>query len=112
MHSSQIPSTGAEATFHLQRFKALANEHAQLQDKKRDVPDRGQIDAYVEEMNGLLETTPTSLRFNIHEDLGRIHVHVIDRFSEDVLREVPPEKLLDMTAAILKQVGLIVDEQL
>ena len=53
------------------------------------------MEDYVEEINDTLEKTPTSLRFNIHEDLDRIYVHVVDRFSEEILREIPPEKLLE-----------------
>ncbi|QQK77901.1 flagellar protein FlaG [Salicibibacter cibarius] len=111
MDSSPITSAGGGSTFPMQRFLSLANEHAQRIEKKHDRFGQKQMEDYVEEFNDILERTPTSLRFNIHEDLDRIYVHVVDRFSEEILREIPPEKLLDMTAAILKQAGIIVDEQ-
>ncbi|AXF56305.1 flagellar protein FlaG [Salicibibacter kimchii] len=109
--SGKITSAGGGSPFPTQRFLSLANEHVQRIEKKREGLGQKQMEAYVEEINDTLELTPTSLRFNIHEDLDRIYVHVVDRFSEEILREIPPEKLLDMTAAILKRAGIIVDGQ-
>ncbi|MFB4165230.1 flagellar protein FlaG [Alteribacillus sp. JSM 102045] len=47
----------------------------------------------------------------MHEDLDRIYVQVLERETEEVVREIPPEKFLDMVASMLEQVGILVDEQ-
>ncbi|MCM3313518.1 flagellar protein FlaG [Bacillus sp. FSL K6-6483] len=53
-----------------------------------------------------------SLNFHIHEELDRIYVQVIDEETNEVVREVPPEKILDLVAAMLKSVGLIIDRHI
>ncbi|WP_078392224.1 flagellar protein FlaG [Shouchella patagoniensis] len=55
------------------------------------------------------KVTKRALAFNIHKDLDRVYVQVIDQETQEVLREVPPEKILDLIASMMKSVGLIVD---
>ncbi|WP_054704380.1 flagellar protein FlaG [Bacillus sp. JCM 19041] len=55
------------------------------------------------------KVTKRALAFNIHEDLDRVYVQVIDQETQEVLREVPPEKILDLIASMMKSAGLIVD---
>lgn len=38
-------------------------------------------------------------------------VKVIDAETEEVIREIPPEKILDLVAMIWEMIGLIVDER-
>ena len=39
-------------------------------------------------------------------------VQVLDAETEEVLREIPPERILDLVASIEKAIGLIVDERI
>jgi flagellar protein FlaG len=38
-------------------------------------------------------------------------VKVIDINTREVIREIPPEKILDMVATMLEMAGIIVDER-
>jgi len=38
-------------------------------------------------------------------------VKVIDINTNEVIREIPPEKILDMVATMLEMAGIIVDER-
>lgn len=55
------------------------------------------------------------LQFEIHEDSGRCQVKVIDQQSEEVIRELPPDTILDISARIKemldKEVGVLFDTQ-
>ncbi|GAF65674.1 flagellar protein FlaG [Alkalihalobacillus trypoxylicola] len=66
----------------------------------------------VDSMNELLKSNLTTVRFNVHEDLERIYVQLINQDSDEVIKEIPPEEFLDMVATMLKNVGLIVDERI
>ncbi|SFL83986.1 flagellar protein FlaG [Salibacterium qingdaonense] len=81
------------------------------QDESSMMPDMKTLQEQADEMNGLLETTFTDLKFNVHDKLEQVYVQVLNRDTDEVIREVPPEKFLDMKAAILQQAGLIVDEK-
>ncbi|SFQ11190.1 flagellar protein FlaG [Salibacterium halotolerans] len=81
------------------------------QDESSMMPDMKTLREQADEMNGLLEATFTDLKFNVHDKLEQVYVQVLNRDTDEVIREVPPEKFLDMKAAILEQAGLLVDEK-
>ncbi len=64
-----------------------------------------------EHLGQALEVINRGLEFSIHEDTNRIIVRVINRETQEVLKEIPPEQLLDMIARIWDVMGLIVDEK-
>jgi flagellar protein FlaG len=65
-------------------------------------------------MNDLMKVSNYHLQFRVHEDSGRVQVKVIDSESKEVIREIPPEKLLECSAMIKSMLdemaGILVDE--
>ncbi|NLC38259.1 MAG: flagellar protein FlaG, partial [Clostridia bacterium] len=59
-----------------------------------------------------LEGTFTRFEFSIHEATHEIMVKVFDRESGELIREIPPEKLLDMVAKLWELAGIMVDERI
>lgn len=49
--------------------------------------------------------------FGIHEATNRITVKMVDKQTKKVIKELPPEKTLDMIAKVWEYAGLIVDEK-
>lgn len=49
--------------------------------------------------------------FGIHEKTNRITVKIVDKKTKEVIRELPPEKMLDMIAKVWEMAGLVVDEK-
>lgn len=70
------------------------------------------LEEVVKGLNEFLQPSHTSLKFNVHEDLKEYYVQLIDDRTKEVVREIPPKKLLDMYAAMMKFVGLIVDRKI
>lgn len=75
--------------------------------------DHHRLDTAVETINKTLDVFGRGLEFSIHEDTNRIIVKVIDRsnFEDEVIREIPPEKILDMMAEVLNIIGLLIDQR-
>lgn len=65
----------------------------------------------IEYANARLEPISRSLRVSIHEATNRFNVKVIDTKTNEVIREVPPERLLDLIANVKELAGIIVDER-
>lgn len=65
----------------------------------------------VDSMNEFLEPTSTNVKFQLHEELEVYYVQVIDSKTDEVLREIPNKKFLDMYASMADLAGLIVDEK-
>lgn len=53
----------------------------------------------------------TYLEFSVHETTRRIAVTVHDRETGEVIREIPPEKTLDLVAKLWEMAGILVDER-
>ncbi|WP_083432830.1 flagellar protein FlaG [Alkalibacterium sp. 20] len=45
----------------------------------------------------------------MHEGTGRTLVQLVERETNEVIREIPPEKMLDVIAGIWKWSGITVD---
>ena len=69
------------------------------------------LESAVDKANYTFEIQNRSLRFKIHERTNEVMVKVVDSETGEVIREIPPEKLLDMFANMLELAGLIVDER-
>ncbi|WP_172371422.1 flagellar protein FlaG [Sporosarcina jiandibaonis] len=66
----------------------------------------------VEGMNDFLEPTSTAVKFQLHEELNEYYIQVIDSKTNEVLKEIPNKKFLDMYASMTEMMGFMVDEQL
>lgn len=61
----------------------------------------------------LTEQLPNSeAKFGIHEATNRIMITIVDKDTQEVIKEIPPEKNLDMLAKSLEMAGVLVDHKL
>lgn len=51
------------------------------------------------------------IELSVHEKTGDIMIKVYDTETNEVIREIPPEKIKDMVANMLERAGLLVDER-
>lgn len=69
------------------------------------------IKAAINEVNSKIRTTRTECKYSYHEETHRISIKVFDQDTGDVIREIPPEKALDMVARAWELAGFLVDEK-
>ena len=69
------------------------------------------IKSAISEVNQKIKPTRTQCEFSYHEDTHRIAIKVIDESTKEVIREIPPEKTLDMIAKVMDLAGILVDEK-
>lgn len=62
-------------------------------------------------MNEFLQPTETNVKFQLHEKLEVYYVQVIDTKTDEVLREIPNRKFLDMYASMAEIAGMMIDEK-
>lgn len=70
-----------------------------------------QLRGLTSDANDFFKMTETNLQFQLHEGLDEYYVSVIDAKTEEVIRQIPSEKMLDMYAAMRDLVGLMVDRK-
>lgn len=61
-------------------------------------------------LKSLFEVFNLELRFKIHEPTKEIIARIVNRETGEVIREIPPEKFLDMVAKLQELAGVFVDE--
>lgn len=89
----------------------------QEEQKEQEIPQVLQLKAAVETANKLMDLSSYHIKFRIDEDSDRIQVSLIDNDTQEVIREVPSNEMLEISArmkevisAINKMVGVFVDE--
>ena len=97
-------------------YAGTAPNSLQLMEKKELAPNTLTISEKViveaiERANKAVEGINTSFEFRIHEATHEIMVKVLNRDTKEVIREIPPEKVLDMVAKMWELAGIIVDER-
>lgn len=69
------------------------------------------IESALRDINTKIRPTHTECQFSYHEETKRIAIKVLDQDTGEVIREIPPEKTLDMIAKSLELAGILVDEK-
>lgn len=82
-----------------------------VQSEKEVSPDK--VKSAVDDINRQIKQNMrhTQCSFKYHEDTNRISITVRDSDTDEVIREIPPEKALDMLAKAWELAGLMVDEK-
>lgn len=68
-----------------------------------------QIRKAVEQMNKNLANSEAV--FGIHEGTNRVTIKIVNKDTKEVIKELPPEKTLDMIARVWDMAGILVDEK-
>lgn len=71
-----------------------------------------QAKSMVKDMNKFLGSANSQLKFRFHDELNEYYVTVVDNTTNEVIREIPSKKLLDIHAAMREFVGLFVDRKI
>ena len=64
----------------------------------------------VKDVNEIVDKVKEGLSFQIHEDTEKMMVKVVDLNTDEVIKELPPEEMLDLQARIHEMVGILIDE--
>lgn len=106
---ASVTRTGAEITGAVEpKARAKAPQESGGKKKKQDV------DILRDVMNvaqNHLHVSGVSLSFSVHEATGRIKVVVTDKGTGELIREIPPDQVLNLMAKIDEMMGILYDEK-
>lgn len=74
-------------------------------------PSKNTIDSVVSEVNQKMRLTKTRCEYSYDEPTKRVSIKVFDKDTDKLIREVPPEKSLEMLQKMWEIAGIIVDEK-
>lgn len=87
---------------------AVKSDVSQTKDKKVNPKE---LKSAVDVANKVLFKNNTHLKFEIHEKTKEVMVRIVEDETGEVIKEIPPEKMLDMVAKLWEIAGIIVDEK-
>lgn len=80
-----------------------------MKEQQQQQPSNEQIKKAVEQMNKSMFNSEAV--FGIHEGTNRVTIKIVDKDTKEVIKELPPEKTLDMIAKVWEMAGILVDER-
>lgn len=87
------------------------NGNAQKDNEQQErQPSDGTIRQALKDMNKKLNNN-TIAEFGIHEGTNRITIKIKDKDTDELIREVPAEKTLDLIQKAWEMAGILVDEK-
>ena len=105
------PSIGAPAPKVEQQENTNSNVPTRQERTKEQIEaENKRIKSAISEMNKKLFNNSEAV-FGIHEDTNRITIKIVDKTTRETIKELPPEKTLDMIAKAWELAGLMVDER-
>ncbi len=96
-----------------ERVVTTTKSISQIKDYDKDnmpVSERVVIEA-IQKANKAISGGNRRFEFSIHEKTNEIVVKVFDSDTNELIREIPNEKVLDMVAKICEMAGILVDER-
>lgn len=95
--------------------KVLQHEEQVLQHEKQDKTENKQSQQVSQEVlkelaKDLEIIHNVGLNFSLHKATGRTMVKVVNKETEELIREIPSEEILNLAARLDEMVGMIFDE--
>lgn len=88
--------------------KEKEDKLSNIEDKE---PSQNSMDAAMSELNRKLATQDTRCEYRYDEDTNRVAIKIIDKNTDEVIKEIPPEETLESIKKIWEIAGIILDEK-
>lgn len=86
----------------------MMNEEGQ---KRESNADANRFKNAIDQVNEKLKFTKTRCEFSYHEEVNRVSIRVLDKETNEIIREIPPEESYKALEKIWEIAGLLVDEK-
>ena len=103
---SAVPMMDATTKVVAKSAESNTNQNENQQDPEKQ---QEAIRKAVDNLNKNMKNT--SAIYGIHEGTNRVTIKLVDKQTKEVIKELPPEKTLDMISKVLEMAGLLVDEK-
>jgi flagellar protein FlaG len=72
-------------------------------------PTREEVRKVVEDLNSVLSSINKDIQLRIDDDTEQIVTRIVDRRSQEVIKQIPPAELLKIASRLRAVVGLLFD---
>ncbi|MEC5422855.1 flagellar protein FlaG [Virgibacillus sp. C22-A2] len=105
-NNKQITTTATE------RSTVQSSIEKEIALHKGKVINKDQVETVVSKLNEFIEPLRTNLKFQFHDKLNEYYVTVVNPLTDEIIKEIPPKKMLDMYADMAELMGIIIDKKI
>ncbi|WP_067727098.1 flagellar protein FlaG [Oceanobacillus damuensis] len=91
---------------------AIQIKQGNEQPKTESVTNKADLETAISKLNDFIEPLRRNLKFELHDKLEKYYVTVIDSNTKEVIKEIPPKKMLDMYAEMADFMGFLIDKKI
>lgn len=110
--SSAVPKKASNEEISMTTIASQSVAQPQAADTDEQEISKEKIQNAVDTINEFLHINHNASKFVLHDGLDRYFVQVVDTQTEEVVKEIPPKKLLDAFYEMQKLLGMIIDEKI
>ncbi|WP_249871314.1 flagellar protein FlaG [Oceanobacillus saliphilus] len=92
----------------------VKTEHKMLTEQLKNgtMENKENLEMAISKFNDFIEPLRRNLKFELHDRLDKYYVTVIDSSTNEVIKEIPPKKMLDMYAEMADFMGFLIDKKI
>ena len=110
--NQEIPVKRIDDVQNAPKFNQTEEEEDPLQarEEDRDPMDEKSVSYMTKELNELMSKINCNLEFQYHKEVNMMSVRMLDTKTHEVIKEVPPEEMLDQMAKAREWLGAFLDK--
>ncbi|BAL84170.1 putative flagellar protein FlaG protein [Selenomonas ruminantium subsp. lactilytica TAM6421] len=90
--------------------QAEEKEAQEKASEEREPMDEKSVSFMTKELNEIMSRINCNLEFQYHKDVDRMSVKLLDKKTQEVIKEVPPEEMLNQIAKAREWLGAFLDK--
>ncbi|MBN7573074.1 flagellar biosynthesis protein FlaG [Clostridium sp. 2-1] len=99
--------TEANTDAAIRKVKSTDTQTSDDNKTKNEEYNKKDLDDALKKINNFLKDEHTRAEYSYYKELKTMMIKVVDENTNEVILEVPPKKILDMVASMMRQVGLL-----
>ena len=96
---------------HNEAIKEAVSKAEEMQRQKSAIL-KEQIDRYIHRVLNDASLLNRDLRYSINRETNEVIIKVVDKSTDKVIKEIPPESLRRLQARLKEQLGLLIDKNI
>ncbi len=79
--------------------------------KDNNLPDKKEIEKIENKLNNVAASLNFQIEFKQHKGTKKFYVEIVDKNTKKIIREIPPEQILDFLSKFEKMLGILFDRR-
>lgn len=88
-------------------IQKVEGKPSEVNSNKNEEYNKKDLDNALKKINNFMKDEHTRAEYSYHKDFGTLMIKIVNEDTKEVLLEVPPKRILDIVASMMKQVGLL-----